>query len=97
MKKTKLFTTMLETLKHVTDVTCTLESFFEQHSRVKLPWNPEIWVIGISKVNVIKSSTNPICITFRTYTGQEKNILVKWEDVRPDRACMTVAFWMNIN
>ena len=95
MKKAKTFTTMLENLKKTIDIKCTLDSFFDKFSRVKLPWDPNTWVIGVSSVTNIKSSTNPVCITFNTFNGSTHSIIVKWEDVRPDRTCMTVAYWMN--
>ena len=70
--------------------------FRMQDKNVRMPYNPHIIVTNIlnKKIKKIASFTQPIKIPMETNIGI-RNILIKKEDVRPDRLAVLMMYIMN--
>lgn len=72
-----------------------IQEYFKKHTSVRLPWNPSLIIVGITRTRRFNSSSKPIGLTCRLINGQEMEILVKNEDVRTDRLAMIIGYWIN--
>ena len=76
-------------------------SWFNQNESVKLPWNTELYCIGIQVDNIkqLSSASKPFLIPLLVkkhyYTSYKViHILVKNEDLRKDKLTMFVSHWL---
>ena len=68
--------------------------FFSEHSSVRLPWKPSVFINGITSVKRYRSASKPLAVVCHTNDRQSLKILIKKEDVRTDRLAMVIGYWI---
>jgi hypothetical protein len=95
LQKSIMFVKLLDFLAEVGLQVQHIKNFFQKYTSVRLPWNPKIMIVDITRTRRFNSSSKPIGLTCQTDNGQELEILVKNEDVRTDRLAMIIGYWIN--